>query len=341
MPIRVAILILGVLLLGLRSVLTCCSNRRRCGPSTRVWGCSRTARRARGRLLRCAALYQGNATFHDYLAPSLAGAEAGLKKAAEGKPPGADPLLYATAWVATGDDRYAQAAISGLLTGTISLTATGSYYSDVWEYGLAYDWLYHHPVMTEETRRRIEGRIGAAVLEELVELDGSYSAMWHGRNQLGNNTLVAALSLSHPRAAELQARAIAHYLESAARPHDDAGMAGGPSYWMYNRHFPYALATDCFITATGQDHLAGVDLREMLRETGLWHLYAMRPDGTLMRFGDAYPQGPGSGGEWQHVQDYYARTSRDPGVIASADYFRSLRKQPYRRGTSWTADPDL
>jgi len=291
-------------------------------------------------------LYATNDTFRSYLTPAVTSAEKALEEATPDRRADDDPLSYAAAWVATGDDRFAEAAVRSLLEGEISLTANSSYYSDVWQYALAYDWLFNHPSMTEEKRTRIEERIAAAVVDELIELDGGYSAMWHGRNQLGNNTLVAALSLSvHPRAQELQQRAMAHYTESARALTLTQGWPEGPSYWMYNRHFPYALATDCFITATGEDHIAGVDLTEMIRQTALWQLYAMRPDGTLMRFGDAYLQGPGNTSDWQHVQDYYARICRDPGVIASADYFRTLRDKPYHRAFAWTAvltyDPEL
>jgi len=291
-------------------------------------------------------LCQTNETLRGYLAPALLGAEEALKEATEGKPLEDDPLRFAVCWVVTGEDRFADAALRALLDGEISVTAKSSYYSDVWQYGLAYDWLFNYPGMTEEKRTKIEERIAAAVVEELVELDGSYSAMWHGRNQLGNNTLVAALSLSvHPRAEELQRRAMAHFAQSARALALTQGWPEGPSYWMYNRQFPYALATDCYITATGQDHIAGVDLTEMIRQTALWHLYAMRPDGTLMRFGDAYSQGPGNTSQWQHVQDYFARICRDPAVVASADYFRTLRAKPYHRALAWTAvlsyDPDL
>jgi len=291
-------------------------------------------------------LYRRNATFRGYLAPAVSSAEGELKKTGEGKSVDADPLLFAACWVATGEDRFADAAIGGLLDGEISLTATSSYYSDVWQYALAYDWLFSHPLMTGDKRERIEERLAAAVVEELTELDGSYSAMWHGRNQLGNNTLVAALSLSiHPRAAELQQRAMAHFAESVRALTLTEGWPEGPSYWMYNRQLPYAVATDCFISATGCDHIAGMDLIEMIRRIALWQFYAMRPDGTLMRFGDAYSQGPGNTSQWQPSQDYYARICRDPGVIASADYFRSLREQPYHSHLAWTAvlsyDPDL
>lgn len=292
------------------------------------------------------ALYRQNATFRSYLAPAIASAEKALKAAAEGQRVDADPLLFAACWVATGDDRFAEIAVRDLLEGEISLTATSSYYSNVWQYALAYDWLFNHPWMTEGKQAKIEERIAAAVVEELIELDGSYSAMWHGRNQLGNNTLVAALSLSqHPRARELQERAMAHFAESARALALTQGWPEGPTYWMHNRHFPYALATDCFITATGQDHIEGVDLREMVRQTALWQLYAMRPDGVLMRFGDAYGQGPATDSQWQHVQDYFARICRDPAVIASADYLRPLRSQPYHPAFAWTAvlsyAPDL
>ena len=292
-------------------------------------------------------LFESDENFRQYFAPALASAEEGLKPAGEERRRRGGPLGYAAAWVATGDNRFAQAAISRLREDNISITAKSSYYSNVWDFALAYDWLYHHPLMTDEVRRAVEDRIAATVAEELVELDGSYPAVWHGRNQLANNTLVAALSLSlHPRAEELQRRAMVHYADAVRALAMTEGWPEGPSYWMYNRHFPYALAADCFMTSTGEHSIGGIDIRETIRKVAYWHLYAMRPDGTLARFGDSYTQGPANTPLWQPVQDYYARITGDPGVVASADYFRLFNENPYHRGryawsTVLTYDPHL
>jgi hypothetical protein len=75
----------------------------------------------------------------------------------------------------------------------------------------------------------------------------------------------------------------------------------------------------------------------MIRQTAYWQLYAMRPDGIMARFGDAYAQGPARTPLWQPAQDYYARITRDPGIVASADYFRTFNEEPYHRWRyGWT-----
>ena len=284
-------------------------------------------------------LFQQNENFQNYFAPALASAEEALKRPAADDRRRGLPHVYAACWVVTGDDRFAEAAIERLLKDTITPTYQGGYYSTVWAYALAYDWLYNHPMMTPQRRAAIEERIGSILHDELLELDSSYPAMWHGRNQLGNNTLVAALSLSvHPDREELQQRAMVHFAEGIRALAMTQGWPEGPSYWMNNRHFPYALAADCFMTATGETSIAGIDLRETIRQTAYWHLYAMKPDGTMDRFGDAYSQGPANTPVWQAVQDYYARITRDPGVVASADYFRGLNENPYHRWRyAWSA----
>jgi len=202
--------------------------------------------------------------------------------------------------------------------------------------------------MDDERRDRIESRIASALEDELIELDSGYPAMWHGRNQLANNTLVAALALSrHPQAAELQRRAMKHFAEAIRALAMTEGWPEGPSYWIHNRAFPYALAADCFMTATGRDTIEGASIKEAMRQIAYWQLYAMRPDGTMVRSGDAWAVGPSRNrGMWQPVQDYYARLAGDPDLVAAADYFRTLTDTHYhRRAYAWTAvlayDPDL
>jgi len=288
----------------------------------RAWGQPRTVSYVRD-------LYQHDATFRSYLQPALDHAEEHLEK---GEAIGL--LIAAAGWVATGDDRYGSAAIERLVSGEISQTPTGSYYSNVWEYGLAYDWLYHHPKMTEERQRAIEERIVAALLIEFNELDGNYPCVWHGRTQLANNTLIAALSLSlHPRSGELQQRAMVHFADAMRALAMTQGWPEGPSYWIYNRAFPFGLAADCFITATGWDRIGGIDIREAIRQAAYWQLYTLAPDTTFVRLGDCWDGGLARGpGLWQPAQDYYARLAADPGVVAAADYFRALSGAHYHAG---------
>lgn len=293
-------------------------------------------------------LYAEHETFRRYFGPALEQAEEWLNaERADAQPRGA-PHVFAACWVATGDDRYAETALNRLIDGRITLTHASGYYSNVWQFGLAYDWLFHHSLMTEPGRRAIEDRIAEALREELKELDGGYPAVWHGRNQLANGTLVAALALSeHPEAEELQRRAMLHFADAVRALDLAEGWPEGPSYWIYNRAFPYALAADCFMTATEEDAIGGVDIRRAIRTIAHWQLYAMSPDGTMARYGDSWSVGPARNrGLWQPVEDYYARIARDPELVAAADYFRTFGDRHYHPGRwAWSAvlayEPEL
>ena len=288
-------------------------------------------------------LFRSDDTFRGYFLPALALAEEQLTQGKAG-----EVLLLASCWVATGEDRFASAAADRLLNGEITHTPTASYYSNVWEYALAYDWLYHHPLMTEEHRLHIERRIADALAMELEESDGNYPCVWHGRTQLANNILIAALALSlDERSVDFQRRAMSHYAEALRALAITQGWPEGPNYWIHNRAFPFALAADCFMTATGEEALGGLDVRETIRQAAYWQLYILQPDSRFVRLGDCWNGGLARGpGLWQPVQDYYARIARDPGLVAAADYFRTLCGKHYHPGRyGWSAvlayDPAL
>jgi len=286
-------------------------------------------------------LFREDKWFREYFLPALRIAEERLAdQEADAPAAPSEVLLFASAWVATGEDKYAEAALAALLAGEITQTPTAGYYSNVWQFALAYDWLFDCPQMNEERRRAIEERIASALRVELIELDGDYPVIYHGRTQLGNNTLVAALALSsHPDREELLGRAMAHYAEAVRALAMVEGWPEGPGYWIHNRAFPFAVAADCYITATGKSTVAGLELREVLKATALWQLYALAPDGSFVRHGDTWECGPEtSRGLWQPPMDYYARITRDPEVIAAADHFRSWQGVQYHPGRyGWSA----
>jgi hypothetical protein len=287
-------------------------------------------------------LYRSDETFRSYFLPAQAEAE---KEAAE---PPYDPLLQAACWVATGEERFAQAAMTGLLETELKTTAQSSYYSPVWQFALAYDWLFNHPEMTPERRARIEAKIADVLEQEVAHLDGGYSVVWHGRTQMANNSLVAALALSvGPRAGSLQRRALEHYADAMRALALAEGWPEGTGYWIHNRAFPFALASDCYRTATGADRVGDTDIPSVIRTIGLWQLYSLAPDLSFARYGDCWEDGLRVGpGLWQPVVDYYARITGDPDAIAVSDFFRVQSKRHYHAGRyGWSAvlayDPAL
>jgi hypothetical protein len=254
------------------------------------------------------------------------------------------PAMLAAVWIITQDDRYAEAAVDKMLRR--SLKRSGEpYYSKVWSYALAYDWLYHHPALTDARRKKIVAKIISRIETELDDLDAQGMALWHGRNQAANGVMIAALGVAEHLDKKTLRRTTAHYIDSLRALQYSEGWPEGASYWIYNRAGPYPLAADCVLTATGRDTLDGIPIREVMRKIGLWQLYQYAPNGTFEPYGDSSGSlRLGHTGWWTLTADHYARLARDPALMAGADYFRNRSPHPYgRRPYYWhvafTYDP--
>ena len=248
-----------------------------------------------------------------------------------------NPAHLAVCWVVTEDERFARRAVDLLQSAPISESGSGSY-SDVWAFALAWDWLYHHPLLAGEVRDTIATRIGERLSTELSGLDDNGMAVWHGRNQAANGAMVAALAVGDLAGQEgkLQ-RAAAHYADALHAYDFSEGWPEGPSYWIHNRAAPYAVAADSFLSATGEGQIAGLQIRAVMRKIGLWTLYQYAPDGVFEPYGDAgYSLPLGRLGYWEMSADYSAKLSQDPALMAGADYFRSISPDPYgKRPLHW------
>lgn len=283
--------------------------------------------RAAGRsFVEMRALYGSDAEFREIFDKALA--EADKNK---------NPAAFAAFWVVTGEDRFASDAVDLLLHAPISRSGSGSY-SNIWAFAMAWDWLYEHPLLAGAKRETAAARISERLTTELADLDEGGMAMWHGRNQAANGAMMAALALGdRPGEEKNLERAAAHYAE-ALRAYDYAeGWPEGPSYWIHNRAAPYVMAADCFLTATGKEQLAGLSVRGVMRKLGLWTLYQYTPSGTFEPYGDAgYSGRLGTIGYWEMSMDYAAKLTRDPALMAGADYFRNRSPNPYGgRGLRW------
>ena len=107
----------------------------------------------------------------------------------------AHPAMAAACFAVTGDDRHARAAAQLLIDAPITESGSGGY-SNVWSFALAWDWLHNHPALSPALRDRAAARIADRLQSELAQLDGTYMALWHGRNQAANGAMVAALALA-------------------------------------------------------------------------------------------------------------------------------------------------
>lgn len=268
-----------------------------------------------------------------------------FKKALEIEPGRQQPAANAACWIVTQDDKYVDAAIHTMLT--VELGKSGEPdYTDVWSYALAYDWMFHHPKLTQEVKDKIVAKILERLGTELAALDDHEMALWHGRNQAANGVMIAALAVGDlPGQEEMLRRATAHYVDSLKALDFSEGWPEGASYWIYNRAGPYGRAADCVITATGSDQIGGLRIREVMKKIGFWSLYQFGPNEVFEPYGDSAGSiRLGETGWWELTVDHYARLARDHGLMAGADYLRNRSPVPYgKRAYYWnivlTYDP--
>jgi hypothetical protein len=224
---------------------------------------------------------------------------------------------------------------------TEKLSKSGEpYYSEIWSHALAYDWLYSHPALTQEKREKILAKIFERLETELADLDADGMALWHGRNQAANGTMIAALAVGDlPGQKQNLQRAAAHYIQSLRALQFSEGWPEGASYWIYNRAGPFAVAADCVMTALGSDSIGGLPIREIMGKLGLWSVYQFAPNGVFEPYGDSSGSLQlGDTGWWELSVDYYAKLSRNPDLMAGADYLRNRSPLPYgKRPYYWYA----
>jgi hypothetical protein len=265
------------------------------------------------------ALYREDAAFRAIFAEALKDCESSK-----------NPAALATCWIVSEQERFALEAIRILREQEITESGSGRY-SNVWSFALAWDWLHGHAAMGNGVREQVAARIAERLAAELDQLDDRGMALWHGRNQAANGAMIAALALAEIPGQQVQlSRATAHYAEALNALDYTEGWPEGPSYWIYNRAMPYALAADSYLTATGAATVATLDVRSVMRKVGLWTVYQYGPNGVFEPYGDS--QGSlrlGETGLWEASVDYFAKLSRDEGVMAGADFFRVRSRRPY------------
>ena len=250
-----------------------------------------------------------------------------------------EPAMLAACWIVTGEDRFAEAAVEKMLTEKLSRSGE-PYYSEIWSHALAYDWLYSHPALTPEKREKILAKIFERLETELADLDDDGMALWHGRNQAANGVMISALAVGDlPGQKQNLQRAAAHYIQALRGLQFSEGWPEGASYWIYNRAGPFAVAADCVMTALGSDSIGGLPIREIMGKLGQWSVYQFAPNGVFEPYGDSSGSLQlGDTGWWELSVDYYAKLSRNPDLMAGADYLRNRSPLPYgKRPYYWYA----
>ncbi len=256
------------------------------------------------------------------------------------------PAALAAIWIVTGKNNYAEAAIRKMLEHPLRRKGK-PHPSKLWSYSLAYDWLYNYPGFSKKEKQNIVDNIKTRLATELDRLDNTGMAVWHGRSQAANGVMIAALGIAEHLDQETLQRASAHYIDSLRALQYSEGWPEGASYWIYNRAGPYAMAVDCVLSALGKETIDGISIREVMKKIGYWSIYQYAPNGVFEPYGDSSGSlRLGQTGWWTVTVDYYARLSRDPGLMAAGDYLRKRSPRPYgKRPYYWhialTYDPSI
>ncbi len=200
------------------------------------------------------------------------------------------------AWRLTGDERFAKALESNLLTVAAFPDWNPSHFLDTAEMshavGVGYDWLYGW--LSTDSREKIRKGLTTLGLDPgVAAYKGEASWRWwiesyHNWNQVCNAGLsVGALAVAEsdpeyakviiPSAVESMPRALATYGPDGAWPE-------GPGYWHYaSRYTAFGLCA--MRTALGTDF--GLSQIEGLSVTGAFPVFTTGPTGLYVNFADS------------------------------------------------------
>ena len=258
------------------------------------------------------------------------------------------------AWRWTGDEKYARALKSNLLTVCAFPDWNPSHFLDVAEMthavGVGYDWLY--PWLDDTTRVTIRSGLIRHGIEPGVKAyrgEGGIPNWWiesyHNWNQVCNGGLIAgalAVAETDPDYARaIIPAAVASFPRALGTYGPDGAWPEGPGYWHYaSRYTSYGLCA--LRTALGTDYgLTGV---EGLSVTGRFPVYTTGPTGLFVNYADS---GERSARRTMPCMFWLAMTYDDP-FVAEAEHAMAVRYGARPEHVMWyvprprtSPEPDL
>lgn len=201
-------------------------------------------------------------------------------------------LALTVCWLVRHDDDAGARALEALRTfQPTPPSVTRGEPGSAWVLALAFDLLSLHPALAESDRRAVESTLERALVEHLALLDEDGASLWHGRATLAAHAWTCAVALGGetPERRRLLTRAQGHFLDVMRALALTEAWPEGYSYWINSRAFPLALAAAAYLHGL-EDARERAAVRRILERTGLWHVYATRPDGRIEGFGDEGPR---------------------------------------------------
>jgi len=251
-------------------------------------------------------------------------------------PCGNGMLRSAACWLTLGDRQGAERAIAEMLRLKVEQVAANRVYGNGWELALAYDWIADYDGMTDGQRARIEAKLEEALHYYLLVLNADSASLWHGRASLASNAWLVAVSLGTGTEyrQEMFLNATHHFLGAIEALRLTEAWPEGYNYWINNRAFNLGLAAAAFVNGL-RPNKQQETVRDAIRRTAMWHVYATRPDHRAEALGDEGPR-VDLGEETARFIDLAATISGDPYVsIYGAYLHRHHGHRAYYRGYRW------
>lgn len=246
-------------------------------------------------------------------------------------------LLGSTAcWLTTGDTAAGRRALEKLRAFRVQPPKVLGHYGNAWTLALAYDLLSLHPGLTADDRAAVEGTLIEVLARYLDLLDSDSPSLWHGRAVLAADAWLCAVVLdrSDARTRELVRRAQAHFLEELRALQLVEAWPEGYNYWIQSRAFWVVLAAAAWINGlegAGQP----AEVRGILERTGLWTVYATRPDDRVEGLGDEGSR-VDLKDETRRVIDLIAALTGNRVLSTFSRYLQRLHgRSSYWRGYRW------
>ncbi len=240
-------------------------------------------------------------------------------------------------WILTQKKEDAEHAVKRLFDQKIT-SPMGPELPDLYEVALAYDWLASAGLLDDTQKKDAEDILAKHLDVILGGLGKPGPSLWHRWTTGSNGGMICALALRvHPKADEYRAQMLPLYRMGLEALKTAEAWPGGYPYWIGNRSIPFARAALCWHSATGSWKIDGLDIREIIRRTGYWHMYALRPDSHFIRYGDIFFGVDPDYFLQQPPHDFFATVTGDPYLAAFADHFRDFtgKGHPYRRAFAW------
>lgn len=256
-------------------------------------------------------------------------------------------LLGRTAcWLVTGNVHAGRAALNDLRKFQTTAPHPTGQYGNAWELALAYDFLSLNPALSTTDRMAVQLKLQNALRQYLELLDGDDVSLWHGRATLAANAWLCAIELdsSSARSRDLIRRAEAHFIDLMQALALVDAWPEGYNYWIQSRAFQITLAASAYINGIKGGSYAN-DIRQTLRQVGLWTVYATRPDNRIEGYGDEGSR-VDLKDETRRVIDIIVQLTGDPVLSTFSRYLGRIHGvasyySGYRWGFMLFNDPDV